>query len=75
MTAPTDVQLKNRIVFSPMCQYIAKDGFADDWHLVHLGSRAIGGEGLVFTEATAGLLKDAYQVGILGFGQTTILSH
>jgi len=48
-----DVLLKNRIVVSPMCQYSAKDGMADDWHLVHLGSRAVGGAGLVFTEASA----------------------
>jgi 2,4-dienoyl-CoA reductase-like NADH-dependent reductase (Old Yellow Enzyme family) len=43
----------NRIVVSPMCQYSSRDGMADDWHLVHLGSRAVGGAGLVFTEATA----------------------
>lgn len=48
-----NVTLKNRIVVSPMCQYSASDGFANDWHLVHLGSRAVGGAGLVFTEATA----------------------
>jgi 2,4-dienoyl-CoA reductase-like NADH-dependent reductase (Old Yellow Enzyme family) len=47
------VTLPNRIVVSPMCQYSSVDGFADDWHLVHLGSRAIGGAGLVFTEAAA----------------------
>lgn len=47
------VKLRNRIVVSPMCQYSAKDGFANDWHLVHLGSRAAGGAGLVFTEATS----------------------
>ncbi len=47
------VTLKNRIVVSPMCQYSATDGFANDWHLVHLGTRAVGGAGLVFTEATA----------------------
>ncbi|WP_243312747.1 NADH:flavin oxidoreductase/NADH oxidase [Fundidesulfovibrio agrisoli] len=45
--------IPNRIVVSPMCQYCAQDGFADDWHLVHLGSRAVGGAGLVFAEATA----------------------
>ncbi|MGQ2983501.1 NADH:flavin oxidoreductase/NADH oxidase [Flavobacterium sp.] len=45
--------LKNRIVISPMCQYSAEDGFANDWHLVHLGARAIGGAGLVIQEATA----------------------
>ena len=47
------IELKNRIVVSPMCQYSSEDGFANDWHLVHLGSRAVGGAGLVFTEATA----------------------
>jgi len=47
------VRLKNRIVVSPMCQYSSKDGFANDWHLVHLGTRASGGAGLVFTEAAA----------------------
>jgi 2,4-dienoyl-CoA reductase-like NADH-dependent reductase (Old Yellow Enzyme family) len=45
--------LRNRIMVSPMCQYSSEDGFANDWHLVHLGSRATGGAGLVFTEATA----------------------
>jgi 2,4-dienoyl-CoA reductase-like NADH-dependent reductase (Old Yellow Enzyme family) len=45
--------LKNRIAISPMCQYSATDGFANDWHLVHLGSRASGGAGLIIQEATA----------------------
>lgn len=45
--------LKNRIAISPMCQYSAVDGFANDWHLVHLGSRASGGAGLIIQEATA----------------------
>jgi 2,4-dienoyl-CoA reductase-like NADH-dependent reductase (Old Yellow Enzyme family) len=48
-----DVTLRNRIVVSPMCQYSCVDGFATDWHLVHLGSRAVGGAGLVIVEATA----------------------
>jgi 2,4-dienoyl-CoA reductase-like NADH-dependent reductase (Old Yellow Enzyme family) len=48
-----DVVLRNRIAVSPMCEYSAIDGMPDDWHLVHLGSRAVGGAGLVFTEATA----------------------
>ncbi len=48
-----DVTLRNRIVVSPMCQYSSPDGFATDWHLVHLGSRAVGGAGLVITEASA----------------------
>lgn len=47
------VTLRNRIVMSPMCQYVAKDGMADDWHLVHLGSRAAGGVALAIVEATA----------------------
>ena len=45
--------LANRIVVSPMCEYSSVDGFANDWHLVHLGSRAVGGAALVVTEATA----------------------
>jgi 2,4-dienoyl-CoA reductase-like NADH-dependent reductase (Old Yellow Enzyme family) len=48
-----DALLRNRILVSPMCQYSSTDGFATDWHLVHLGSRAVGGASLVFTEATA----------------------
>jgi 2,4-dienoyl-CoA reductase-like NADH-dependent reductase (Old Yellow Enzyme family) len=48
-----NIQLKNRIVVSPMCEYSAVDGFANDWHLVHLGSRAVGGAGLVISEAVA----------------------
>ncbi len=64
--------LGNRIIVSPMCQYSSDDGFATDWHLVHLGSRAVGGAAVVFTEATAvtaegrispedlGLWKDAH---------------
>jgi 2,4-dienoyl-CoA reductase-like NADH-dependent reductase (Old Yellow Enzyme family) len=48
-----NVDLKNRIVVSPMCEYSSVDGFANDWHLVHLGSRAVGGAALIFTEATA----------------------
>lgn len=47
------ITLKNRIVVSPMCQYSSEDGFANDWHLVHLGSRAVGGAALIITEATA----------------------
>ena len=48
-----DVTLANRIAVSPMCQYSSVDGHATDWHLVHLGSRAVGGAGLVMVEATA----------------------
>ena len=45
--------MRNRIAVSPMCQYSSEDGFATDWHLVHLGSRAAGGVGLVMVEASA----------------------
>ncbi|BDG62411.1 NADH:flavin oxidoreductase/NADH oxidase [Caldinitratiruptor microaerophilus] len=48
-----DVTFRNRIAVSPMCQYSGEDGMATDWHLVHLGSRAVGGAALVITEATA----------------------
>ena len=47
------ITFPNRVFVSPMCEYSSEDGFANDWHLVHLGSRAVGGAGLVFTEATA----------------------
>ena len=67
------LKVPNRVVVSPMCQYSAKDGIPDEWHLVHLGSRAVGGAGLVFTEMTdvspegrithgcAGMWNDAQQ--------------
>jgi len=48
-----NVNLKNRIAMSPMCQYSSTDGFSNDWHIVHLGSRAVGGAGLIIAEATA----------------------
>jgi 2,4-dienoyl-CoA reductase-like NADH-dependent reductase (Old Yellow Enzyme family) len=48
-----NITFKNRIVVSPMCQYSSVDGFANDWHLVHLGSRAVGGASLIIQEATA----------------------
>ena len=47
------ITLKNRIVISPMCHYSSQDGFANDWHQVHLGSRATGGAALIIQEATA----------------------
>src|SRR5882757_9351493 len=48
-----DLTFANRVFVSPMCQYSSRDGYANDWHFVHLGSRAVGGAGLVLTEATA----------------------
>ncbi|MES2255298.1 MAG: bifunctional salicylyl-CoA 5-hydroxylase/oxidoreductase [Pseudomonadota bacterium] len=47
-----DMELDNRVVLSPMCMYCADEGLPDDWHLVHLGARALGGAGLIFTEMT-----------------------
>ena len=70
------ITFPNRIFVSPMCEYSSQDGFANEWHLVHLGSRAVGGAGLVFTEATAvtpegrispqdlGLWKDEHVPGL-----------
>lgn len=70
-----DLTLRNRIAVSPMCQYASVDGMPDDWHRVHLGSRAVGGAGLVMTEACAvspqgrispqdaGIWNDAQQQG------------
>jgi len=52
-----DVQFRNRIGVSPMCEYSSVDGFANDWHLVHLGSRAVGGAAMVMTEASAVLAE------------------
>lgn len=60
------VTLRNRVVVSPMCQYSAHDGFANDWHFVHLGQFAMGGFGLVFTEATAVTAEGRITHGDLG---------
>jgi 2,4-dienoyl-CoA reductase-like NADH-dependent reductase (Old Yellow Enzyme family) len=61
-----NITLKNRIVISPMCQYSAKDGYANDWHLVHLGSRAVGGAGLIIQEATSVSPEGRISPGDLG---------
>src|SRR5687768_15186998 len=60
------VTLRNRIVMSPMCQYSATDGMANDWHLVHLGSRAAGGVSLVIVEATAVTVDGRISPGDMG---------
>lgn len=60
------VTFRNRIVMSPMCQYVAQDGLASDWHLVHLGSRAVGGVALVVVEATAVLPEGRITPGDMG---------
>lgn len=61
-----EITFKNRIVISPMCQYSADDGFASDWHLVHYGSRAVGGASLIIQEATAVSAKGRITAGDLG---------
>lgn len=61
-----EVELRNRIAVSPMCEYSSEDGFANNWHLVHLGSRAVGGAGLVLTEATAVSPEGRISPGDLG---------
>jgi 2,4-dienoyl-CoA reductase-like NADH-dependent reductase (Old Yellow Enzyme family) len=58
--------LRNRIAVSPMCQYSCEDGFASDWHLVHLGSRAVGGAALVMAEATGVEARGRISPGDLG---------
>ena len=60
------ITLRNRIAMSPMCQYSAQDGFANDWHLVHLGTRAVGGAALVMVEATAVAADGRISPGDLG---------
>jgi len=61
-----EITFRNRIAVSPMCQYCAQDGFADDWHLVHLGSRAVGGAALVVVEATGVAADGRITPGDLG---------
>ena len=61
--------LRNRVVVSPMCQYSSVDGAASDWHVIHLGSRAVGGAGLVFTEATSVTSGGRISVQDLGIWQ------
>lgn len=60
------IELKNRVAVSPMCEYSSIDGFANDWHLVHLGSFATGGAGLIITEATAVSLEGRISPSDLG---------
>lgn len=61
------ITLKNRIVTSPMCMYSSEDGFATDWHLVHYGTRAMGGAGAVMLEASADEQTDGYPSAISAF--------
>jgi 2,4-dienoyl-CoA reductase-like NADH-dependent reductase (Old Yellow Enzyme family) len=61
-----EIKFRNRIAVSPMCEYSSTDGFANDWHLVHLGSRAVGGAALVITEASAVTPEGRISPGDLG---------
>jgi 2,4-dienoyl-CoA reductase-like NADH-dependent reductase (Old Yellow Enzyme family) len=61
-----NVEFRNRIFVSPMCQYSATDGVPNDWHFVHLGSRAVGGAALVIAEATAVTAGGRISPGDLG---------
>ena len=73
-----DLTFANRVFVSPMCQYSSQDGYATDWHLVHLGSRAVGGAGLIFTEATAVLPEgriSPQDLGIWDDGHIEMLSR
>ncbi len=60
------ITIRNRIAVSPMCQYSSTEGMANDWHLVHLGSRAVGGAGMVFVEATAVTREGRISPGDMG---------
>ncbi|MCK6606507.1 MAG: NADH:flavin oxidoreductase/NADH oxidase [Ignavibacteriaceae bacterium] len=64
-----EITFRNRIAISPMCQYSAVNGYANNWHLVHLGSRAVGGAGLIIQEATAVVPEGRISPGDLGIWQ------
>lgn len=66
-----ELTFKNRIFVSPMCQYSAQDGVPNDWHLVHLGTRAVGGAGLVMAEATAVVPEGRISASDLGLWNET----
>src|SRR5947209_16485813 len=73
-----EITFANRVFVSPMCEYSSADGFANDWHFVHLGSRAVGGAGLVLTEATAVLPEgriSPQDLGIWDDGHIEMLSR
>ena len=73
-----DLEFSNRVFVSPMCEYSSVDGYANNWHLVHLGSRAVGGAGLVLTEATAVLPEgriSPHDLGIWKDEHVDLLKH
>ncbi len=63
------IHFKNRVAISPMCPYSSIDGFANDWHLVHLGSRAVGGAALMIREAQPFLQEVAFHRMIWVYGK------
>ena len=67
--------LRNRFAVSPMCQYSAEDGFSNDWHLVHLGSRAVGGAGAVIAEATAVSPEGRISINDIGIWKDEHITH
>ena len=67
-----EITFRNRIVMSPMCQYVAEEGLASDWHLVHLGSRAVGGAALIMVEATAVTRDGRISPAIWASGESNI---
>ena len=66
-----DLELENRIVVSPMCQYSAVDGVMNDWHLMHLGNLSVSGPGLVFVEATGVESRGRITPGCVGLHRRT----
>jgi 2,4-dienoyl-CoA reductase-like NADH-dependent reductase (Old Yellow Enzyme family) len=69
------VKFANRVFVSPMCQYWSENGYADDWHFVHLGSRAVGGAGLILTKATAVLPEGRISPQDLGIWEDARRPH
>lgn len=70
-----DIPFRNRIAVSPMCEYSSEDGFANDWHFVHLGARAVGGAGTVLTEAIAVLPEGRISPSDLGIWNDTHIDN
>src|SRR5260370_42112419 len=70
-----DITFANRVFVSPMCEYSSSDGYANEWHFVHLGSRAVGGAGLVLTQATAVLSQGRISPQDLGIWSDGHIEH
>lgn len=68
------LELKNRIIMSPMCQYSSTDGFINNWHFVHYATRAVGGCAAIIQEALQCRRKGGLHTATLAFGKTAILT-